>query len=123
MEELKQVEKFIEKFRNDRPEWGSILINLVADDQFNQLIQQIEKSSGIFVEALNNMKKRESPNVKVAGEPVGDVKVNSREDKESLEIQSQILIALKDIQEVIGRGKTVDNYVKEKTNIGILLRK
>jgi len=102
---------------------GSILINLVADDQFNQLIQQIEKSSGIFVEALNNMKKRESPNVKVSGESVSDVKVNSQEDKESLEIQSQILLALKDIQEVIGKGKTVDNYVKEKTNIGSLLRK
>jgi hypothetical protein len=75
------------------------------------------------VEALNNMKKRESPNVKVSGESVSDVKVNSQEDKESLEIQSQILLALKDIQEVIGKGKTVDNYVKEKTNIGSLLRK
>ena len=74
------------------------------------------------MEALNNMKK-ESPNVKVSGESVSDVKIDSQEDTQSLEIQFQILNALKDIQEVIGRGKTVDNYLKEKTNIGSLLRK
>lgn len=101
---------------------GSVLINLVNDDQFNQLITQIESRSQMFDEAVKKMRSNQGPVVRTESTSVATTTIDKTKENEN-EILSNIYSVLSDIQGVIGRGKTLDIYLKEsKDGIGITKR-
>jgi hypothetical protein len=89
---------------------SSILINLISSEQFDQLVSQIEMRNSQLMQSISRTS--ESPSVKTSVVSGASVDIDQPRTED---YQAQILIALQDIQEVLGRGRSVDNYIKEKS--------
>lgn len=86
---------------------GSILINLIDEDQFNNLINQINARNSEFIMAI----KGTQPEVnKAKGR-----EITAEGEKASQDPLVEILSSLRNIEAVLGEGKSVDTYIKQKS--------